>query len=280
MEFHWGATPESNAFFGRHPKFHDAFERFMILANRTFGREYRPTDRLQHIGFNLGETCRVDFLEITFLAVHGWGIGASKLLRGLYERAVTLAYMIKHPEKAERFLRYAAIQEYKVMIPAVELAGEKEFDDKVAGTTTVAQIKQLREMVKPEFQVPICKECYEKGTCQHMTTAFSWDENGVQAQARDVGESYPHFYLGAYALPNMHVHVSLTSAMQQHDKKPDDERKTQRRNEADFALLNAHAVMLLVLRSQNDLFSLGLERDIEACEKDWVEVWGLRQVEP
>jgi hypothetical protein len=36
-----------------------------------------------------------------------------------------MAYMIKHPEKAEHFVRYAATQEYKVMIPAVELAGEK-----------------------------------------------------------------------------------------------------------------------------------------------------------
>ena len=111
MEFHWGTTPESDAFFARNPAFYDAFERLMVLANKTFGREYQPKNRLQHIGFSLGETCRVDFLEILFLAVHGWGVGASKLLRGLYERAVALAYMLKHPEKADRFFRYAAIQE-------------------------------------------------------------------------------------------------------------------------------------------------------------------------
>jgi hypothetical protein len=268
MDFHWGATPESDAFFDRNPKFYDAFERLMILANKTFGREYQPKDRLQDIAFNLGETCRVDFLEILFLAVHGWGIGASKLVRGLYERAVALAYMIKHPEKAERFVRYAAIQEYKVMLPAVDLAGEEEFDKMMAGTTTVAQIKEFREKIKPEFQVELCKKCHATGT------AFSWDENGVVAQARDVGEPYTKFYLGAYAIPNMHVHVSLTSAMQEHDKKPDQERTEQRRQEADFALTNAHAVMLMVIRSQNDLFSLDLEKDIEVCEKDWAIVWG------
>jgi hypothetical protein len=131
----------------------------------------------------------------------------------------------------------------------------------------------FREMVKSEFQVPLCKKCHDKGTCQHMTTAFSWDENGVLAQAQDVGEPYTNFYLGAYGMPNMHAHVSLTSAMQEYDKKPDKERKTQRRHEADYALLNAHAVMLMVIRSQNDLFSLGLEQEIEACDKDWAEVW-------
>lgn len=267
MEFHWGATPESDAFFDRNPKFWDALERLTILANKTFGRKFQPAGRLQHIAFNLGETCRMDFLEILFLAVHGWGIGASKLVRGLYERAVALAYIIKHPDKAERFVRYAAIQEYKVMLSAVELAGEEEFDKVMAGTTTVAQIKELREKFKPEFQIEICKKCHTTGT------ATSWDENGVVAQARDLGEPYMAFYMGAYAMPNMHVHVSLTSAMQEHNKKPDQERMQQRRHEADFALTNAHAVMLMVLRSQNDLFSLALEKDIEACERDWALVW-------
>ncbi|MGH9632041.1 MAG: hypothetical protein ACRD7E_27365 [Bryobacteraceae bacterium] len=120
----------------------------------------------------------------------------------------------------------------------------------------------------PEFQVELCKKCHATGI------AFSWDENGVVAQARDVGEPYTKFYLGAYSIPNMHVHVSLTSAMQEQDKKPDHERTEQRRQEADFALTNAHAVMLMVIRSQNNLFSLDLEKDIEACEKDWAIVWG------
>ena len=75
-------------------------------------------------------------------------------------------------------------------------------------------------------------------------------------------------------MPNMHVHVSLTSAMQEHDKKLNQERTEQRRHQADFALTNAHAVMLMVIRSQKNLFSLDLEKDIDACEKDWAIVWG------
>jgi len=274
MKFHWGVTPESDAFFQRHPKFSDAFEHLMVLANKTFGREYQPKDRLEHIAFNLGEMCRVDFLEILFLAVHGWGIGATKLLRGLYERAVTLAYMIKHPEKAERFVWYAAIQEYKVMLAAVELVGEKAFDEGLAGNTTVAQITASRDEFKGEFQVPVCKKCHGKGTCSHMTTAFSWDEKGVLAQAQALGTSYTNLYMGCYAMPNMHAHVSFTSAMQEYDKKADKERKRQRQQEGDFALINAFAVLLLVIRSQNNLFGLGLEQDIKACEKEWSTAWG------
>jgi hypothetical protein len=33
-------------------------------------------------------------------------------------------------------------------------------------------------------------------------------------------------------------------------------------------------VLLLVIRSQNTLFSLGLQAEIGVCEKEWYEVWG------
>lgn len=268
MEFHFGATPETDAFFERNPRFAPAFERLMTLANKTFGRGQTFKNRIEDIGFNLGETCRMDFLEIVFLAAHGFGIGASKLLRGLYERAVALAYMIKHPEKAERFVRYGAIQEYKTMVAALELVSEKEFDEAMAPKTTATEIRKYREMVKPEFQVELCKECH------HTGTAFSWDEKGVLAQVQDVGDPYGKFYLGSYAMPLMHTHASLTSALQESDKRPERERIEQRRHEAEFALLNAWAVLLMVLNSQDALFKLGLEGEIEACEKEWREVWG------
>ena len=74
-------------------------------------------------------------------------------------------------------------------------------------------------------------------------------------------------------MPNMHIHASLTSAMRESEKKPENERIVQRRKGADLSLLNAHAIILMVIRSQNDLFSLCLEYEIEACEQAWCGVW-------
>jgi hypothetical protein len=70
--------------------------------------------------FSLGQTCREDYLEVAFIAVHGFNVATTKLLRGLYERAVTHAYIIKDPEKVMRFIRFGAIQEYRVMKGALE----------------------------------------------------------------------------------------------------------------------------------------------------------------
>lgn len=264
MDFHFGSTPESDAFFDRNPKFYPAFERLMTAANKCFGRSYHPKNRAEDVCFSLGETCREDFLEILFLAVHGYGYGACKLLRGMYERAVALAYMVKRPEKAERFVRYAAIQEYKAMVAALKLVSEEEFDKAIAPKTSAAQIREFREMVKPEFQVELCKECH------HIGTAFSWDKRDVLAQVQDVGDLYGQFYLGSYTMPNLHVHATLAST-----KKDDplEDRVKDRRREADFALMNAMAVMLMVMRTQNNLFSLALDADLETCEREWTEVW-------
>ena len=61
----------------------------MAIATRSnlFHVLSEPIDRVL---FWLGNVCREDFSEILLLAANGYGIGALKLFRGLYERVVTL----------------------------------------------------------------------------------------------------------------------------------------------------------------------------------------------
>jgi hypothetical protein len=54
---------------------------------------------------------------------------------------------------------------------------------------------------------------------------------------------------------------------------PSENRIEELRDEADFALMNATAMFILALRSQETLFSLGLESELDACEKDVIQVW-------
>ena len=133
IDFEFGETEQSKAFFERNPKFWPAFERVMTLTNRAFGREWRAANRMEDVVYNLGETCRRDFLEIAFLAANGHGVAAVKLLRGLYERAVTLEYIRRNPDKAERFVRYGVIQESKVIRAAIDAVGEDGVKDRLGG---------------------------------------------------------------------------------------------------------------------------------------------------
>jgi hypothetical protein len=266
MDFEFGQTEQSEAFFDRHPKFYPAFERLSALANKCFGRAIDPTNRTEDICFDIGRACRADYMEILFLASNGYGTAASKLLRGLYERAVALAYIVKHPEKAERFVRFAAIQEYKALVAALKIVTEEQFNSAIR-VTTAAEIRERREQVKPEFQVRLCDEC------GHMGTAFSWDTRDVAAMVHDIGDPYDKYYLGSYTIPNLHVHATLASVFHE----PDPTAKLKKnQEEADFALLCATAMLILAIRSQNVLFALNLDAEIETCERDVTDVFQTR----
>src|SRR5262245_25566856 len=160
MAFEFGETEAARAFWARNPAFWPAFERLMALANKCVGRSWTPTNRMQDLVFNLGETCRQDFLEVAFLAVNGHGIAAQKLLRGLYERAVTLEYIRQNPDKAERFVRFAAIQEFKAANKADEVVTREQLDAELARVnTSFEMMKAFHDEVKAEFQVTKCKRC-------------------------------------------------------------------------------------------------------------------------
>ena len=99
MHVHFGETPESNEFLKRNQNFYPALDQLEALSNNAFGREYEFRSRAEQVCFQLGEACRLDFAEILFLAVHGFGSGADKLVRGLYERAVAMAYIANTPTR-------------------------------------------------------------------------------------------------------------------------------------------------------------------------------------
>ena len=262
IDFEFGETAASNAFWDRNPKSFPALMRLVALTNKTFGREWKPKNRMQDIAFNLGETCRTDFLEILFLAVNGHGSGAQKLLRGLYERAVTLEYIRQNPDKAERFVRFGAIQEYKVVKAAIDLVGAEEFDREMG--TPFAEFQKMYEQVKPEFQVTDCKKCDTK------KGAISWDID-FASMVKKLGQPYQSLYMASYALPNLHVHATLTSAFS-HEPNVGT-REEQMIQEAEVSLIHATLILILVLNSQSEIFSLCLDAETKVCWEEVTTVW-------
>jgi hypothetical protein len=50
-----------------------------------------------------------EFDAILVLALNGYGSGAMKLLRALYERTVTTQYLMKHPNKVKQFKAFTHV---------------------------------------------------------------------------------------------------------------------------------------------------------------------------
>ncbi len=252
MEFEFPDNKHVNAFFDRNPKFYPAFETLMTLGNRCFGRASGARNHAEDVCFSLGHTCREDYIEVLFMASSGYGIGALKLLRGLYERAVTLAYIAKHPDQVERYINFTPIQELRALKAALTIVTEKEFDETIGATTTAAQIREAHERIRPEFR----------------GRQLSWLP--LHEIVKDVGGPYAHHYPGSYTIPNFKVHATLASAF---DGTPEDVRAERNVQNADFALLSATALFLLVIREQNTMFHLGLDAEIDRCDAAMLEAW-------
>lgn len=249
--FEWGETPETDAFFDRHAGFYSAFERLVQLSNKCFAR-HMPTPYYgpEYTLFSLGDSCRQDYMEILFLAVHGYGTGASKLLRGLYERAVALAYMLKDQDKITRFRNFAAVQEYKAMKDALKVTTEDQWIASMGGHHTLAEVTARFEAVREDFQQTDCKKCGTK------RPSISWGID-VASMVRKVGEPYTTYYLGAYTNANLLIHATAASALRVSEK-DQPSRRADQRAEADVALFCASMLLVEVMRHQSELMSLSL----------------------
>ena len=238
--------------------------RLLDLTNKAFGRPYDIRSRAEDICFHLGEACRTDFLEILFLAVNGYGIGAQTLLRGLFERAVALEYIRRHPAKAERFVRFAAIQEYKASKAAVEVVGAEQFNATMPPENTLEEQEKHYKAIKADLEQTDCEKCRTR------RLAISWDVD-VKTMAERVGEPFRMLYSTCCVLANLHVHATLASAFQHESTHGTPEQRNV--DEAEVSVVNAILTFLGVIQSQDNPFNLGLQEDIMACRRDVDDVW-------
>ena len=145
---------------------------------------------------------------------------------------------------------------------AVELAGKEEFERTMK--RSFADFQAVYEEVKPEFQITDCKNCNTK------KLAISWDVD-IASMATRLGGAYKSLYMTAYALSTLHIHATLASAFSREAiAGTPDERNIK---DAEVSLIHAILLLILVLNSQSEIFSLGFDEQTKACWDDVTEVW-------
>ena len=109
----FGNPDEWESFIGRHKLFFDRFPNLKKTLETAFLRELSAPEPVDKVIFYSGRLCVEDFMEIQLLCGNGYGIGALKLLRGMYERAVTARYLHLNPNEADAFLDFYWIAQHK-----------------------------------------------------------------------------------------------------------------------------------------------------------------------
>jgi len=140
-------------------KFLERFPSLLAAAKKALIHEQKtPTDADIAIFF-LERSAAEDFMEILLLCANGYGIGATKLLRGMHERVVIARYLRMHPDEAENFNAWGVVDQGKRARAVLDAFGASLKPD------MIAKLKADIEAGKGEaarFMVDDCKVCGTK----------------------------------------------------------------------------------------------------------------------
>ncbi len=233
-------------------------------------------DRMMADGvvFGLGRIIADDFGELLMLSGNGRGIGAYKILRGLYERLVTAAYIAKNPSEARPFVEDGAIKRWKLWREALD--GTPDLKESIPKETIEALESEYRR-VKAKNSESVCKKC------GHPKTREAWTRVDLATMAKLTEPKLSGLYGACYLLPTFHSHATSFSVDRRFVRKAGvvSYQETSE-GEARLALMLSHNLMIAHLTVQNDYFRLGLTQEIGERIRAFLRIWetpaeGVRQ---
>jgi len=132
-----------------------------------------------------------DFDDILLLCSTDRHWGALKLLRGLFERTVTLKYLAQNPAEIEAFLAFDAV-DWSVVLSGIEKRHGIQ-----AKEETKKRIQEAAMDTRKRFKQEPCKEC-------GMRKQTSWTPRSSLELAQKTGLEHLHFE--AFVLPTKFIH--------------------------------------------------------------------------
>ena len=235
--------------------------------NIAFSRTLLTGEPIERFAFGYGRFCCEDFWEVILLSTNGYGVGATKLLRTLYERAVTLHYLNDHPDELNDFYYYSFVAEHKLLKPILDTFGAQAFANTCVSE---AEVEQRFQGVKDHFKVTDCKKC---GT---QKLNHTWSKLDFISMAKRTG-TLGSLVVPAYYGPLTHAHSSFGALASRLTMSPGGGVSfvpTAQHKEADIALVTAHNIMLHVLGIQSSRFAVpGLREKLEVCFQDFQDIW-------
>jgi hypothetical protein len=269
----FGRPDEQQSFLESHPLFFERFPNLQVALEIAFQRLETRAAAASMIIFFLGRLSVDDFNEILLLCGNGYGTGAMKLLRGMYERVVTARHLHTHPEEVPDFLDFYWVNAYKLAQAIENVFGKGQLS---AGK--VAELASRRNEVALRFMVTDCKKC---GT-QRLN--FNWNKLDFVSMARATGPTGKRI-VDAYYLPLEQTHSTFAAIASRLKESDDGTTITfgyeSQKQSAVRTLITAHNLILDVLTLQMDHFELtALEEPLHRCFRDFEEIWARSENSP
>ena len=262
----FGNSVESKDFVRRHSLFLEKFPNIKAALDIAFIRVLEHSSLTDRTIFFCGRLCAEDFMEIMLLCGNGYGVGGLKLVRGMYERAVTARYLQIHPEETQRFVDFHWVQQRKLGI-----AIQRTYREKVLSDETIKRVEDKFQEVRDQFVITVCADCGRRDV------GFTWSKLDFVSMANTVG-SLGDLIVPAYYLPMRQAHSTMDailSRLKQGEEQLIEFDEGPQRSTADEAMITAHNILLNILDLQKEHFGLAqLDAPLQRCFADFLEIWG------
>jgi len=261
-----GFPKEWDSFFQRHPSWPSALRNLHHILEQVFIREVKLESRAEKIIFFIGRLCVEDFNETFLLAANGYGFGSLKILRGLYERVVTMAYISENQDEATCFLEYHYIHRGRLLHHAESFFGNLEdYIDKAE----IAEAKSDFLKHQDIFMQTKCKKCKIK------SLMHSWSKLDLASMAKKTG--LDALYFPGYYYPTLQAHATTASViyrLKSSEVNPVSFDEESQPDAADRSLIIAHNLIIRLVHIQNEFFELNLAKELELLSADFSLIWG------
>jgi hypothetical protein len=261
----FGFQEQWQAFQTRNGQFLSVYPNLEHAMNVAFIRDASFSKPEERVVFALGRICVEDFLEVLLLAGNGYGIGAQKILRGLYERAVTMMFLSENPGDVTAFLNFHLVAQRKLLTVM-----QQTFGPEVVSKNDADRTESEYRAVKDDYMVTDCKKCDTK------KLNHTWHKKldlVSMAHKTPLGR----LIVAGYYLPMGETHSTVRSLLSRIEGTQSGGlgfKAEAQPKEADMALVTAHNIMMGVLKTQKDYFKLdSLEQPLQTCIQDFLRVW-------
>jgi hypothetical protein len=264
LSVQYGYPEEWSSFATRHSEFVQRFDNIEKALHAAFHRTHATSTLAQRTIYFLGRLAAEEFMEILLLCGNGYGIGAQKLVRGMYERAVTARYLFRHPDEVDDYIAFHRVTDHRFLMAIQSTIGHD-----VLTREQAERIERDYDAVKSRFMIPDCK------TCNTTRLNHSWSRKDVVSMARE-SEDLWRLLVPAYYVPTQESHSTLKAVFSRLD--PEAVTKGEglifdssaQRDEADQAIVAAHTILLNVLDLQRECFHITeVEPLLQTCLEDF-----------
>jgi hypothetical protein len=239
------------------PQYPDIIMRLLRTLTRLVIHSH-PTedDAVGHLIVAFISTSLPDINDIMTLTHYDSHHGAHKILRPLFERTVTLKYIVDNPSEAERFLGFQAIDWEQVIVGIETLTG---ISMEETGRTN---LRNAAQKARQEYKQTRCEVC-------GFTKPTSWSKLNAKDMAFLVGMG--HMHLHSFLVASKLIHPSFWGM-----------RETVGDSSPMYNTLNCvHELMvhLLLMHRRHFMTSkaIPLPPTVKAALGDFLNVWVIAQ---